>query len=193
LDKNTVVNFLRKDGKRLKADLVTVLATGVMLILLGNAFFGHGKSSTEASAPIIQNATEDKSETDKYEDLEARMTELFSSISGVGNVHVMITFKTGSEVVVAQEEKVEESTSQESGGKTSQEHNSETKVVLLNGTGSSNSPLVLKEKAPEIEGVVIVAQGGDDIFVKEALTRGAEALLDVPANKVEVFKMNKIN
>lgn len=190
MDKNTVVNFLRKDGKRLKADLVAVLATGVMLILLGNAFFGQGKSSSTVSKPLVQNSKEDESDSTEYEDLENRMTELFSSISGAGNVRVMITFKTGSEMVVAQEEKVEESASAESGGKTKQEHSSETKVVLLDGTGSSNTPLVLKEKAPEIEGVVIVAQGGDDIFVKEALTRGAEVLLNVPAHKVEVFKMN---
>jgi hypothetical protein len=190
LDKNTVINFLRKDGKRLKADLVAVLATGVMLMLLGNAFFGQNKKSNAASTPLLQNATADKSEAVKYQDLEERMTEAFSAISGVGNVRVIITFKTGSEIVVAQDEKVEENKSEESGGKTTQELNSEKKVVLLNGTGSSNSPLVLKEKAPEIEGVVIVAQGGDDIFVKEALTRGAQALLDVPAHKVEVFKMN---
>lgn len=190
MDKNSVVNFLRKDGKRLKADLVAVLATGVMLILLGNAFFGQGKGSNDVNKPLLQSTEEDESDKSDYKDIEARMTEVFSSISGAGNVRVMITFKTGSEVVVAQEEKVEESTSAESGGKTTQEHNSETKVVLLNGTGSSNSPLVLREKAPEIEGVVIVAQGGDDIVVKEALTRGAQALLDVPAHKVEVFKMN---
>ena len=59
---------------------------------------------------------------------------------------------------------------------------------MNNGDGSS-SPVIIKEMTAEISGIVIVAEGGDDIFVKNSLIRAAQALFGVPANKVEVFKM----
>jgi len=41
----------------------------------------------------------------------------------------------------------------------------------------------------EISGIVIVAEGGDNVIVKDSLIRAAQALFGVSANKVEVFKM----
>ena len=46
-----------------------------------------------------------------------------------------------------------------------------------------------EEMTAEISGIVIVAEGGDNVLVKDSLIRAAQALFGVPANKVEVFKM----
>lgn len=54
---------------------------------------------------------------------------------------------------------------------------------------SSGEPFIVKEKTPEIEGIVVVAEGGDDIIVKDAISKAAQALFNVPAHKVEVLKM----
>ena len=42
---------------------------------------------------------------------------------------------------------------------------------------------------PEIEGVIIVAEGGGDIIVKNSLISAANAALGVPTHKIEVLKM----
>ena len=50
-------------------------------------------------------------------------------------------------------------------------------------------PLVLKETAPKVEGVLILCEGGDNITIKEAISKACQALFNVPAHKIEVLKM----
>jgi stage III sporulation protein AG len=52
-----------------------------------------------------------------------------------------------------------------------------------------SAPLVLREVQPKIEGVIIIAEGGDNILVKEALTNAAEAVLGLDISNVQIFKM----
>lgn len=63
----------------------------------------------------------------------------------------------------------------------------ETAILLEDGKGNT-SPVILTENSPIPEGVVIVAQGGDDPVVSAALHQAAQALLDIPAHKVAVLK-----
>ena len=177
MDKNTFLNFLRKDSKKLKADLIAVLATGVVLIIIGNTFFGPTGSSTEK---ITTTQNTEVSKSDASEELERRLMEVFSSIEGAGKVKVMVTLKAGNEIIVAQEERIKES---------NDGVDMENKVVVLSQGNGVERPLILKEMYSEVEGIIIVAEGGDDIFVKNALSKGAQALLNVPAHKVEIFKM----
>ena len=44
------------------------------------------------------------------------------------------------------------------------------------------------EKFPEIQGVVIVAEGAGNAAVKLEIIRAVQALLEVPNEKIEVFK-----
>ncbi len=46
------------------------------------------------------------------------------------------------------------------------------------------------ENMPEIEGVVVVAQGGGEPTVVSEITSAIEALLGVPAHKIKVLKMS---
>ena len=177
LDKNSILNFLRKDNKKLQKDMLTVLTMGVLLIVIGNTFFNGKQGIKNIDIPISDI---NQSPTDSAGEMEKRLEKIFSSVQGAGEVKVMVTFKSGNEVIVAKEEKKKES---------SETIDIETKVVLLSQGSSNQNPLILKENYPEIEGIVIVAEGGDDVFVKESLNRGAQALLNVPAHKVEVFKM----
>jgi len=177
LDKNRILSFLRKDNKKLQKDMLAVLAMGVLLIVLGNTFLDGTGSTKNIDIPMSDTHKEQK---ENYGEMEERLEEIFSAVEGAGKVKVMVTLKSGSEVTIAKEEKRKES---------SEAIEVETKVVLLSQGSSNQKPLILKENYPEIEGIVIVAEGGDDIFVKDALNRGAQALLNVPAHKVEIFKM----
>ena len=48
---------------------------------------------------------------------------------------------------------------------------------------------MITEKRPNVLGVVIVAEGADDLSVQLALSRAAQTALGVEASKVEVFEM----
>ncbi|MCL1787241.1 MAG: stage III sporulation protein AG, partial [Defluviitaleaceae bacterium] len=51
------------------------------------------------------------------------------------------------------------------------------------------TPLVLREVEPRIEGIVIIAEGGDSPFVRDALTRAARAVLGLEAHMIQVLTM----
>lgn len=101
-------------------------------------------------------------------DLNGQMENILSSIEGAGAVRVMITYESGTEIVPATSENTETTTTNdESDGssKTSETVRKETDIVTVQDQ-SDSSALVLKEKMPEVKGVLVIAQeGAGDIGV----------------------------
>lgn len=67
------------------------------------------------------------------------------------------------------------------------------KKVVIKKSPKNNidgkNPLALKEIEPKIEGIIIIAQGGDNIFIKNELIKSAQTILNVDAHKIHVMKM----
>ncbi len=176
--------LFRPENKKTGNNIILALLIGVLLIILGKTFFPTEEPAAEVKADKQVSQIHKSNE----QDMEARMAEILSKIQGAGQVDVMLTFRVSTESVVAHEEKTEESRSQEN-GKTSESLNKETTVVMTEDGKGNTSPLVLTENSPKVEGVVIVAQGGDNAVVCKALSNAAQALLDVPAHKIAILKM----
>ena len=117
----------------------------------------------------------------------AGIPDALAKVEGVGNVKVMITLASSSEKVV---EKDQEMTSEvqegESGGKNTS--SSET-AVYANGNGEE-TPYVKQELSPRIEGVLVIADGGDNAIVIENITEAVQALFGVDTHKIKVMKHN---
>ena len=166
--------ILRHKKEELKKAVAVVFIVGVALMILG-----ENMHSEENQKPQIASA---EYSTDYYSQTEERLEEILACVSGAGKVKVMITFSQSSEKVAAQEIRREE---QSEDGDSSYES---TYVLKDNNDGGTDA-VVLTEYMPLPQGVLIVAQGGDNIYVKQALSRAAAALFDVPAHKIEVLKM----
>lgn len=132
---------------------------------------------------------------------EERLKEVLSAVDGAGQVQVMITAKASRERVV-EKDVVKSSTNvtetDSAGGKRVSSENSYSESTLYeNGRTSSagldggqiNSPYVIKELEPEIEGVVVVTQGGDDLLVVNEITESVSVLFNLPVHKIKVVKM----
>ena len=63
----------------------------------------------------------------------------------------------------------------------------QTSVYEQNSDGSQ-SPYVSMELSPEIEGVVVIADGGDDAVVIRNITEAVQALFGVEAHKIKIMK-----
>ncbi|MGN1318979.1 MAG: hypothetical protein ACI4VF_08160 [Lachnospirales bacterium] len=158
-------DFLYKD-KKIFALIIIAVILGIVLLSSDN------KVSEIKEEKVIENS-----------DLEKDLENILSKVKGAGRVSVMITYKSGDEKIIAyntdnQNEKREEGFSA-----------NEKKEIAL----AENSPVILKEVKPEIEGVLIVCEGGGDINVKNNLIRASMALLNVDVNKIEVLIMKKEN
>ena len=78
----------------------------------------------------------------------------------------------------------DEKENSKSGDKTS-EKSYEKKYVLTDDDGG----VVLKTTEPEVRGVIVVCDGGDNAAVKNGITSAVRAALSVDSNKITVLKM----
>ena len=61
--------------------------------------------------------------------------------------------------------------------------------MVYSPEGSSSTPYVVKPYVPEIEGVLVVAEGAGSGTVKRTVTEIVQALFHVEAHKIMVVKM----
>ncbi|MBR4014860.1 MAG: hypothetical protein IKI88_01480 [Anaerotignum sp.] len=176
--------MFRPENKKMRSNVFLALMAGVLLLVGGKSFSAFSPKGQEEPPP--QMAAE--AVTNNEVNTERRMAAILSQIHGAGQVEVMLTYQMTEEKQIAQEEKREETRGEEN-GKTSETLRTETTVVLTEDSRGTKAPLVLSTISPKIEGVVIVAQGGGDPVVCQALNQAAQALLDVPAHKIAVLKM----
>lgn len=179
---------IRETDGKFSASMIAVVVLGVMLLLGGDMFFGVKEDKK------TENDVEEVLEKNDYlSELETKTRKILSQVSGAGKVDIMITLNSGSETVFAQENKKSTSETEENAPEGDSRgivsETEENSVVTIDNGDGSTSPVVIKELTAEIAGIVIVAEGGDNIIVKDSLIRAAQALFNVPANKVEVFKM----
>ncbi len=182
-------------GKEKKSivNLAVTFFIGILLIVMGKTLFQPNQSQ---KAVKTQEPTQNSSaikELAYEESLEKRLEDAYGKVSGVGNVSVVVTIKSGKEISLAKDTSTDTSSTTEkeqSGGtreiKTSK---NEYKTIILSGKDGYDQPLILKESEPQIEGVLIIAEGGEDVFVKQALIHSTEALLNVEPHKIQVLKM----
>ena len=64
----------------------------------------------------------------------------------------------------------------------------ETTVVY--DMGDTKEPYVVRRERPKVEGVVVVAQGGDRPGIATEITGAIQSLFDLEAHKVKVVKMS---
>jgi stage III sporulation protein AG len=182
--------WFKNGDKKNIANLAAALLLGIVLLVAGNTLFnpqppaGAGGAAVPPAAPAAPVAPDEYAEK-----LEQRLADIFSQVAGAGEVRVLVTLAYGKEIVVAENQTENQSgtTDKDAAGSGREQYSKDTtraKVLLDN-----SSPLIVKEIEPKVEGVVIVAKGGGDILVKDALTRAAQAVLGVEAHKVHVLKM----
>ena len=59
---------------------------------------------------------------------------------------------------------------------------------MIEDSDRNSSPYVIQEKEPELEGVVVVCDGGDDAGVKREITDAVSALFQIESHKIKVMK-----
>lgn len=149
---------------------------------------GTGSSGTDGAEGMGAEGTAE----DYAKELEQRLTKILSEMADVGRVEVMITLKSSRELVVEKETPVSRSATTETdaqGGSRTVNTSEMEENVIYSTDGSSSEPYVVKSLAPEIEGVLVVAEGAGSGTVNRTVTEIVQALFDVEAHKVKVVKM----
>lgn len=107
--------------------------------------------------------------------LENKLSDTLSKVEGVGKVSVVITVESGMETVLAMKTTVTENNS----GKEIIET-----PIIVNG-----KTVVLKENYPVVTGVLIVAEGANNLSVLSKIQQATMSLLNININQIDILTM----
>ena len=159
---------------------------GICLIFLSDILFGGREGSTGAARQSTQQAV---SAATGVQELETRLTEMLESVQGAGKVQVMITLESAGETVYARDEQSDTQTTQDgSDGVTDRKESYKSEHIIVDAA-DGKQPLVETHIEPEVKGVAVVCEGGDDITVIKRITDLVSVVLGLSTNRICVTKM----
>lgn len=202
-DKAKVKNWkyfetLIKQKKLPKKDsLVILLLCGVLLLVIAIPVSQGGENEEEGTVEERGDQVSSGIEEENYANyLEERLEDTLSRVSGVGKVKVMVTLESTSEKVIEKDHQTEsENVTEEDsqGGIRSTVRNSSdiTTVYSEGDQNTGQTPYITKELSPKVEGVVVIAEGGNEGVVVQNITEAVQALFGVDTHKIKVMKLNE--
>jgi stage III sporulation protein AG len=196
------MDYLRKvfdngDKKKLM-NLGLAFAVGILLIISSNTLFRKDISEKiiyqEEQEDIVNVIKQPKIRENTFEEnLERRLEDILSGVYGAGNVQVMLTIAHGKEIVLASNTTFEEASvrevDSEGGVRETYSVNSKEQNIIIKDSNNVDKPLILKQIEPEVEGVLIIAEGGGDVTVRAELIRATQTVLGIPSHRVHVLQM----
>lgn len=186
-------NLKNKDPKFLSA----VLALFVIGIALISSWGGNEKKTADPPEDEISQNMESVSagrysSLDDLEiSLEKRLESTLSQIKGAGQVDVTVFLATGPKyeyaVNVTTNERSINERDQSGGTRVTTETTEDGQLVVIRSEPSGGeAPVVAREYKPEVQGVLVVAEGADNPKIKARLISAVQTALDLETHKIDV-------
>ena len=188
-------DILRNLCKR-KDRLFILLLTGILLLVIAVPIPKKAENQKQSTSFSEQNTTgiQDYEAEEYAEYLEQKLSAVLSEVKGVGRTEVMITMASSAEKILgadqeSESESIKEEDSQGGTRSTVQNKNSQT-TVYENGADRQGTPYVTKELTPEVSGVIVIAEGGNDPVAVQNIIEAVQALFEIDTHKIKVMKRN---
>lgn len=183
-----IKKYIKKmDNNKLIYNLLIILIIGIIVLIIANILTEDKKKANLdlQTTDLFKDSV--NLELDYGDVLERKLENILMELKGVGNVKVMITLDDTIEKIPAfNTTKNNETTSEiDSQGGTREIIREDMNMQMV--TGSEGGLMVLKEIRPTVRGVIVLAEGAEDIKVKETLYEAVKTVLGIPGNRVEVY------
>ena len=182
------------NNKKLIENLVIFLIILIIFVVVGGNLWGSDTKKPKTASPQVSGPVA-QSETLTESAFEQRLSRILSQIRGVGKTSVMVAYDTSAEAVPVYDLREGETVTEEkdSGGgvRKVSEKEYEKKVVFDEKPGGIRTPMMAKQITPRITGVIVAAEGANDIYVQANIVKAVEAVANVPSYKVQVFEKQK--
>lgn len=150
-----------------KENLGVLLLVGLLLLVI--ALPTRQENENTITEENTQETDQSLQEQDWQTKMEERLVEVLEQVQGVGKAEVFLTCEGTQEKVVEKDE---------------------TETVYERDSRGNQTPYVSEEIYPQVTGVLVVAQGGDDPVVIQNIQEAVQVLFQVEAHKIKVMKMN---
>ncbi|NMB08307.1 MAG: sporulation stage III protein AG [Tissierellia bacterium] len=183
-----IKEYLEKiDNKKLIYNVFIILIIGIILLIMANIFLKNNKK-TDLNSQLDYSMREAlNTDLDYGSLLESKLEEILMELKGVGKVKVMITLEDTIEKIPAFNTiKNNETTSEiDSQGGTREIVREDMNIQIV--TSNEGGLMVLKEIKPTVRGVIVIAEGAENLEIKEMLYEAVKTVLGISGNRVEVY------
>ncbi len=196
-----IIKFIKewtagRDKKKLIENSAIVVIIGIIIIIAGSTIFSSKKPDTNDQQQNVGNTADvARQGTSSGDLLEAKLKSVLAQMQGVGKVEVMITYESSGEEIPAYDIKKSESSTQEKdnegGSRSITQVDCDSALAYEDSPEGGKDPVILKETEPEVRGVLVVAEGADNVIVRQRIISAVTVVLDVPVHKVEVSQRRK--
>jgi stage III sporulation protein AG len=171
-------DLLKKYLEKLKnpRTLIIIGVIGIVLIFL---------SSFIEPTPDVTKGAEDFSAEEYKESLEKDVTKLVKSISGSRKVTVVITLESGMNYQYADNLEETDETKNDNQNTAEKSELKQNYITVKNADGSEAAILISKQM-PEIRGVAIVCEGGDNAALNQKIQNAVMSALNITSKRVYI-------
>ncbi|MCM1267359.1 MAG: hypothetical protein NC302_05595 [Bacteroidales bacterium] len=194
------------EGKKLRKDQCLVLVLiGMLLCVIS---LPTEKETTKSHLWDTADAKIENEQTFESEEAggesgsyaarwEEKLEESLREVEGAGQVRVLITLAGSEEQILTRDGREEVSDTIEKDAAGGSRHVSETimdkSVVRTVDERGEEVPLVVRTIAPEVEGVVVIAQGAGSAQVRRDIIEAIQVLFEIDMNRIAIIKMKTNN
>ena len=180
-----------KEKKLKRSDWMILVLAGILILIIALPTDTKEKKQAEEAKENIskENNTMEASK----DEIERKLEDILEKIDGAGDVKVMITYQDSGTQGVEKDKNTSENSLEESdstGGVRSTKEQQLQESTVYEEADAGNTPFVSKELLPKVEGILIVASGGDNQKVKQNISEAVLALFQVEAHRIKIVKMS---
>lgn len=194
----SLLNLNKKQAKYVTWGAYLVIAI-VLLTMLNNNLFTNKPMENNSDAINLPQKPQVTSRTETdigllEEEMENRLERILGQIQGAGKVSVNISLASGPTYEYATNVMANSKTTKEEvngGSRVIDESIEEGKLVITRGQNSNEAPVVIREQKPEVQGVLVVAEGAGNPNVRMELGRAVETALGISSYQVHVVPMER--
>ncbi|MGM7635520.1 stage III sporulation protein AG [Bacillus sp. Hm123] len=175
--------------------IVAILGMGMMLFsdlkergdipVINQGHQTNGEEASEQKNSSIQSST-----SDYEQEYEKKLQSALEEMAGVSNVTVVVNIEASEQRVLEKNTAVKSQETKEmdkkGGERTVIDQTREEELVMMKEE-HGDAPVILEMKKPEIRGVLVVAEGVENIQVKKWVIESVTRVLHVPSHRVAVM------
>jgi stage III sporulation protein AG len=172
--------------------LIVLLVIGVFLMILSSLVPANELPSQTAAPTKADTSPATVADYEKW--YQQSLVSVLRQVVGIGDVAVFVNVDSIDEVVVEKNRQDTQQVMNEQDQKGAVRETTEMKrdgQVALIGSGTDQQPLIVKKVKPRIRGVLVVADGIENLTLKKMVVEAVERTLDVPSHRISVLPRKK--
>ncbi len=199
-----ISEFIKKTGvdEEKREKILIFFLLGVFLLLIATPVSDYSKktkkneaknepTSADGNTVISKPDTKNMSNDEYISYLENKLEQTIGGMDGAGRVSVMLTLKDGGEKILDKNRPYESATDtgREEGKETTSEKIKSVQETVLISQDGNTEPIIVKEQYPDVCGVVVLCEGGDNQALSVKIKEMCSALFSLESHKIVVGKL----